>query len=243
MREAGAIVRECLQLASEMVAPGITTATIDVAIEAHIRSRSAEPAFKGYYGFPCAACISVNEEVVHGIPGDRVLVDGDIVGIDIGSIVRGYHGDAARTFPVGTISDEATRLLEVTRAALDAGVRVVGPGVKVSDISRAVQAVADAAGYGVVKQYVGHGLGRRLHEEPQVPNFVPPDGPETDLALRSGMVIAIEPMLNIGGDAVETLADHWTVVTQDRTLSAHFENTVAVTEAGHEVYTDKEQLS
>lgn len=238
MRIAGAIVGECLAIAGRMIAPGVTTAEIDAAIEGHIRSRDAEPAFKGYHGFPASICASVNEEVVHGIPSNRALKEGDIVGIDIGSIFRGYHGDAARTFPVGRISDEAQRLLDVTRRSLYAALDLVAPGVLISQLSAAVQAVAEEAGYGIVRQYVGHGIGRRLHEDPQIPNFVPPGGPEKDLALREGMVIAIEPMLNIGSEEVETLADRWTVVTRDRSLSAHFENTIAVTESGGEIYTE-----
>lgn len=244
MREAGAIVRECLELAGRMVAPGVTTAELDAAIEAHIRARGAEPAFKGYTipsvprAFPASSCISVNEEVVHGIPGRRTLREGDIVGVDIGTILRGYHGDAARTFPVGRITDTAQRLLAATRAALDAGVAAVRPGGRVSDISRAVQQVALAGGYGIVRQFVGHGIGRRLHEDPQIPNYVPDEGPDQDWVLRPGVVLAIEPMLNVGDDDVETLADGWTVVTRDRTLSAHFENSVAVTPDGHEVLTE-----
>jgi methionyl aminopeptidase len=244
MREAGAIVRECLELAARMVAPGVTTAELDAAIEAHIRARGAEPAFKGYAipsapcAYPASSCISVNEEVVHGIPGRRKLREGDIVGVDIGTIFRGYHGDAARTFPVGRIAEPARKLLAATRAGLDAGVAAVRPGGKVSDISRAVQQVAEAHGYGIVRQFVGHGIGRRLHEDPQIPNYVPPEGPDQEWVLRPGVVLAIEPMFNLGGDDVETLADGWTVVTRDRTLSAHFENSVAVTVDGREVLTE-----
>ncbi len=238
MRVAGAIVGECLGIAQRMVAPGVSTAQIDAAIEAHIRSRNAEPAFKGYHGFPASVCASVNEEVVHGIPSDTPLKAGDIVGIDIGSIYKGYHGDAARTFAVGEISAEAQLLLDITDKSLHAALDLVAPGILISQLSAAVQAVADEAGYGIVRQYVGHGIGRRLHEDPQIPNFVPPGGPENDLALREGMVIAIEPMLNIGSEEVETLADRWTVVTRDRSLSAHFENTIAVTENGGEIFTE-----
>ncbi|MHC5022104.1 MAG: type I methionyl aminopeptidase [Planctomycetota bacterium] len=238
MRVAGAIVGECLGIAQRMVAPGVTTGEIDAAVEAHIRSRDAEPAFKGYHGFPGSICASVNEEVVHGIPGNRVLKEGDIIGVDIGSIYKGYHGDAARTFAVGQISAEAQTLLDVTKRSLYAALDLVAPGVMISQLSAAVQAVAEEAGYGIVRQYVGHGIGRRLHEDPQIPNFVPPGGPEADLALREGMVIAIEPMLNIGTEEVETLADRWTVVTRDRSLSAHFENTIAVTEDGGEIFTE-----
>ncbi|MCI0341643.1 MAG: type I methionyl aminopeptidase [Planctomycetales bacterium] len=237
MREAGDVVAEALERAGELCRPGVRTSELDRAIEELIRRRGAEPAFKGLYGYPATICASVNEEVVHGLPGRRALREGDIIGVDVGAIVRGYHGDAARTIAVGTISPEASRLLETCREALERAIAAVGPGVRVSTLSRTIQAFVEGRGYSVVREYVGHGIGRRLHEDPQVPNFVPPDGPENDVTLRAGMAIAIEPMVNGGGAAVETLPDRWTVVTKDRTLSAHFEDTVAVTDAGREVLT------
>lgn len=217
-----------------MIAPGVRTSEIDQAVENYIRSKGALPSFKGYYGYPASTCISVNEQVVHGIPGDRVLQPGDIVGIDIGAFLDGYHGDGARTFAVGDVSPEAHRLMQVTRECLEKAIEKAVPGNRVGDISAAVQQHAEANGYGVVRQLVGHGIGRALHEEPQVPNFGNPGhGPK----LRPGMVLAIEPMVNQGTHEVYTLADEWTVVTQDHGLSAHFEHTVAITEQGPMVLT------
>lgn len=221
-----------------MIRPGITTAELDSAIEDLIRARGATPSFKGYYGYPASSCISVNEEVVHGIPGDRVLREGDIVGVDIGAYRDTYHGDGARTFAVGEVSEEALRLMTVTEECLKRAIEKAKPGNRVGDISSAVQRHAEESGYGVVRQLVGHGIGHALHEDPQVPNYV---GGNAGPLLRPGMVIAIEPMLNQGTYEVYTLSDEWTVVTRDHRLSAHFEHTVAITENGPVVLTTRDQ--
>jgi methionyl aminopeptidase len=216
------------------VKPGVTTADLDRLAEEFIIGEGAIPAFKGYRGYPATLCTSVNEEVVHGIPSARRLEEGDIIGIDVGAIVEGFYGDAAVTLPVGRISDEAARLIRVTEAALAAGLAQVRAGNRLSDISHAVQTVAEAAGYSVVTDFVGHGIGRNLHEDPQVPNFGKPgEGPR----LKEGLVLAIEPMVNIGGHEVEVLSDRWTVVTRDKSLSAHFEHTIAITPDGPKVLT------
>src|SRR3990172_9298445 len=217
------------------VKPGVTTTDLDRLAEEFILREGARPAFKGYRGFPATLCTSVNEEVVHGIPSPkRRLKEGDIIGIDVGAIVEGYYGDAAVTLPVGRVSDEAARLMEVTEAALAAGLAQVKVGNRLSDISHAVQTVAEAEGYSVVTDFVGHGIGRNLHEDPQVPNFGKPgEGPR----LKEGLVLAIEPMVNLGKHEVEVLSDRWTVVTRDKSLSAHFEHTVALTSDGPKVLT------
>lgn len=234
MREAGRITAACLRIVGEAVRPGITTAELDALAEEYIRGEGALPAFKGYHGFPATLCTSVDEEVVHGIPGPRVLTEGQILSVDCGAIVEGYYGDAARTFPVGAVSAEVTRLLEVTRASLEAGTACCRPDMRLFDISHAVQHVVEDAGFSVVREYVGHGIGRTMHEEPQVPNYGPAGkGPQ----LKPGMVFAIEPMVNAGGAAVRSLDDGWTVVTEDGSRSAHFENTIAVTEEGPLVLT------
>ena len=234
MRKAGAVVAECLDLASRIIRPGVTTAEVDAEVEKLIRSRGAKPSFKGYMDYPATACISVNEEVVHGIPGPRTIQAGDIVGFDIGAIWEGYHADAARTFAVGDVGEEARRLMQVTRAALLAGIEQARPGNRLSDISHAIQEVAEAAGFSVVRNLVGHGIGQHLHEKPQVPNYGPAGrGPR----LRAGMVLALEPMVNAGVPDVYTKKDQWTIVTVDSRLSAHYEQTVAITEAGPEVLT------
>ncbi len=221
-----------------MIQPGITTAELDRAIEDLILERGATPSFKGYYGYPASSCISVNEEVVHGIPGDRVLREGDIAGVDIGAYLDTYHGDGARTIAVGKVSDEARRLMRVTAECLTKAIEKVKPGNRVGDISGAVQRHAEANGYGVVRQLVGHGIGHALHEDPQVPNYV---GGNPGPLLRPGMVIAIEPMVNQGTYEVYTLADEWTVVTRDHKLSAHYEHTVAITENGPVVLTTRDR--
>ncbi len=217
---------ESLVHAGSLVVPGVRTGEINEAIEEFIVSRGGYPAFKGLNGFPAASCISINEEVVHGIPGKRELLNGDIVGIDIGVRYKGLYTDAAVTFLVGKVSPQAKRLLEVTKRALDAGIREARDGRWVRDISRAVQTVVEGAGYHVVRVLVGHGVGHHPHEEPQIPNYV---GPFRGRRLREGMVLAIEPMVNMGTASVRTLRDGWTVVTADRSLSAHFEHTVVVT--------------
>ncbi|NLY29920.1 MAG: type I methionyl aminopeptidase, partial [Firmicutes bacterium] len=214
--------------------PGITTASLDALAEEFIRDHNAIPAFKGYNGYPASICVSVNEEVVHGIPGARVLKGGDIVSIDIGVVVDGFYGDMARTYPVGEISEEAKRLISVTETALKKGIAAAVVGNRISDIGHAVQSCVEAHGMSVVRDFVGHGIGRNMHEEPQIPNFGRPGyGPR----LKPGMVLAIEPMVNVGGWEVVVLSDNWTVVTADRSLSAHFEDTVAVTEGGPLVLT------
>ncbi|NLT95726.1 MAG: type I methionyl aminopeptidase [Clostridia bacterium] len=235
MRDAGRIVAETHAELEKAVAPGITTLALDEIAEDYITKKGAIPAFKGYHGFPASICTSVNEEVVHGIPGLRVLKSGDIISIDIGAVINGYYGDAARTLPVGTISDDALNLLKVTEEALYKGIEQVKVGNRLSDISHAIQSHAEKNGYSVVRDYVGHGIGTKMHEAPQVPNFgLPGHGPR----LKPGMCLAIEPMVNMGTYEVETLLDNWTVVTRDKQLSAHFEHTVAVTEKGPLILTE-----
>lgn len=234
MRSAGKIVAQILAMLRERVQPGMTTAELDRIAEAAVRKEKAIPSFKGYRNFPASLCLSVNEQIVHGIPGKRVLKEGDILSIDLGVIYQGYQGDSAITVGVGTISPEAERLLLDTQAALDVGLRQVVAGRHLGDVSYAIELFAKEHGYGLVREYVGHGIGRAMHEDPQVPNFGEPGkGP----VLRPGMTLAIEPMLNMGGDETERLADGWTVVTKDRSLSAHFEHTVAVTNDGPDILT------
>lgn len=235
MREAGRITARTLRVVGEAIRPGISTAELDELAESTIRDAGAKPAFLGYHGFPATICASLNDEVVHGIPAkSRVLRDGDILSVDVGAIVDGYYGDSAMTFPVGSVSKDARRLLDVTSEALRAGIARCIEGMRLFDISSAIQAVAESAGYGVVREYVGHGIGRAMHEEPNVPNFGPAG---TGPTLKTGMVFAIEPMINAGGAAVRALDDGWTVVTQDGSLSAHFEHTVAVAEDGPMILT------
>lgn len=235
MRASGRILREALNAAGAAVKPGISTAELDEIVRARIEGAGARAAFKGYNGFPGHACISVNAEVVHGIPGDTVLAEGDLVSIDVGVEKDSFYADACETFPVGAISDIAGRLMDVTRGALAKGIEQARPGGRLGDISHAVQVHVEAHGYSVVRELVGHGIGRALHEEPQVPNFGPAgQGPE----LVPGLVLAIEPMVNEGREAVRTLSDDWTVVTADGRLSAHYEHTVAITEDGPRILTD-----
>jgi methionyl aminopeptidase len=229
MQANGTIVVECFAFARDFIRPGRTRRELDTEIERLILERGGKPAFKGFHGYPASTCISVNEEVVHGIPGPRKLQEGDIVGLDLGCVVDGFFGDAARTVAVGRISEEAARLMRVTREALAAGVDACRPGKRVGDIGHAVQAHAERHGYSVVREFVGHGIGTSLHEEPQVPNYGPPGRRER---LVAGMCLAIEPMVNVGGPEVEVLTDGWTAVTRDRSLSAHFEFSVAVTTFG-----------
>lgn len=234
MREAGRIVAETHRLMAKHIEPGITTGELDAIADHYIRSQKALPSFKGYNGFPASICASVNDQLVHGFHGKRKLNEGDIVTLDIGAQYRGYHGDSAWTYPVGKISEEAQRLLDVTEASLYAGLELVKPDVRLFTISHAIQRVIEDAGFSVVREYVGHGVGAELHEEPQIPNFGVPDrGPR----LKPGMVLAIEPMVNAGSRYVKTLEDNWTVVTVDGSLCAHFEHTVAVTAEGHEILT------
>ncbi|HEU4765405.1 MAG TPA: type I methionyl aminopeptidase [Candidatus Eisenbacteria bacterium] len=230
IRESAQIVGRCLLLLGKEVRPGITTQELDRIAEEYIRSQGGEPAFKGYRGYPASICASINEEVVHGIPsGKRVVKEGDVVSLDIGVKKAGFYGDAARTFAVGAVSEAAQRLLEATERSLYEGIDQARPGGRVSDISSAIEREVKRSGYSVVRALVGHGVGRELHEEPQVPNYGRPgEGPR----LRTGMVLAIEPMVNLGGADVVTLADQWTVVSADKSLSAHFEHTVAIGEEG-----------
>ncbi len=230
MREANRIAANILDEVGCLVVPGITTQELeDKALEL-CASFDVIPAFKGYLGFPFALCCSVNEEIVHGFPSSRPLVDGDILSIDFGVKFQGFYGDTARTFPVGNISEGAAHLLEVTLDSLNRGIEKAAPGNDLYDVSRAVQECVEAQGYSVVKRFVGHGIGRMLHEKPEVPNFVPKNS--SRLPLKPGMVIAIEPMVAMGTDQVEILSDGWTAVTKDRSLSAHFEHTVAITKDG-----------
>ncbi len=234
MREAGRITARALRLVGDAVRTGVRTRELDAIAEAAIREQGATPAFLGYQGFPASICSSVNEQVVHGIPGDVHLREGDILSVDIGAVFDGYYGDSAKTFPIGEVSDEAVRLMDATERSLQAGIEMCIAGNRLSDISHAVQVVAEGAGFSVVREYVGHGIGQAMHEEPQIPNYGPAGkGPE----LKPGMVLAIEPMINAGGAAVKSLTDGWTVVTVDCSLSAHFEHTVAVTADGPAVLT------
>jgi len=234
MREAGRIVALTHQELAKHLKPGITTKELDETAEKFIRSMGAIPSFKGYGGFSGSICISVNEELVHGIPGKRVLQDGDIVTLDIGAEVHGYHGDSAWTYAVGSITDEAKRLMDVTEQSLYKGLEQALPGARLSDISHAIQTYVEAAGFSIVREYVGHGIGRHLHEDPQIPNYGPPGrGPK----LKPGMVLAVEPMVNAGERYVRTLQDNWTVVTVDKSLCAHYEHTIAITEDGYEILT------
>lgn len=234
MREAGRIVAETHKLMKQAIQPGVTTAELDRIADTYIRSQGAFPSFKGYNGFPASICASTNEELVHGFPGPRKLVEGDIISIDIGAQYKGFHGDSAWTYGVGRISDEAQRLLDVTEASLYAGLALVKPDVRLFTVSHGIQKVIEEAGMSVVREYVGHGVGADLHEEPQIPNYGIPDrGPR----LKPGMTLAIEPMVVLGERYVKTLSDNWTVVTVDGSLCAHFEHTIAVTEDGYEILT------
>jgi methionyl aminopeptidase len=235
MRQAGHILAGVVDMLRESVRPGLSTAEIDEEVEEFIRRHGATPAFKGYRGFPATVCISINEEVVHGIPSaHRRVKEGDIVGLDLGCIVEGYYADCAFTLAVGEVPANVQKLLDVTRESLDLAIEQCRPGRRLSDISHAVQSHVERHGFGVVRAFVGHGIGRALHEEPQVPNFGEPGrGPQ----LRSGMVLAIEPMVTMGSWEVKVLDDGWTAVTRDGSLAAHFEHTVAVTDSEPEVLT------
>jgi len=235
MREAGRVSARALRLVGEAVGPGVTTAELDDIAETAIRAEGGVPAFKGYHGFPKTLCTSINCQVVHGIPSEMIkLREGDVISVDVGAIIDGYYGDNAYTFPVGKISGEATRLLSATKASLEAGIVQTREGNHLFDIGAAVQSVAEKAGFSVVREYVGHGIGRNMHEDPNVPNYgTPGKGPR----LEVGMVLAIEPMVNAGEAAVDSLPDGWTVVTRDGMLSAHFEHTVAITADGPVVLT------
>ncbi len=234
MRKAGRIVAETLLIVEDNIKPGITTAELNRIAEEFIIKSGAKPSFKGLYGFPASLCISVNDEVVHGIPGEYILRDGDIVSIDCGACFNGFNGDAARTFPVGDISIDAEKLIEVTKNSFFEGIKFAQAGNRLTDISYEIQNYVEASGFSVVRDYVGHGIGRNVHEDPEVPNFGKPGrGPK----LVEGMVLAIEPMVNAGNYKVKTLKNKWTVVTSDRSLSAHYENTVAILPDGPDILT------
>ncbi len=234
MRQAGRIVALTHEELKKHIKPGISTKELDSIAEKFIRSHDAIPSFKGYNGFTGSICASVNEELVHGIPGKRVLKEGDIISIDIGAEYNGYHGDSAWTYAVGKITEEDQKLLDVTEASLYKGIEEAKPGERLSNISHAIQTYVEANGFSIVREYVGHGVGKSLHEDPQIPNYGPPGkGPR----LKPGMVLAIEPMVNAGKRYVRTLSDNWTVVTTDGKNCAHFEHTVAITETGYEILT------
>ena len=234
MRRAGAVVGRLLKFLEPRVVPGIATIALDDAARGFLKSEGAEPAFLGYRGFPATICVSINEEVVHGIPGPRIIKAGDVVSLDVGAKVDGYYGDAAITVAVGAIPSKAQRLIDVTRRALEQALAITDDAHRVSDLSHAVQELVEREGFGVVRDFVGHGIGRALHEDPPIPNFGAPNrGPR----LQAGMVLAIEPMVTMGSWEVEVLSDGWTAVTKDRSLAAHFEHTVAVTEEGPDILT------
>ena len=239
MRQACRITAAARALAGEMVRPGVKTKDIDKAVREFIVSQGAKPSFLGYHGFPGSTCISVNNTVIHGIPGGYVLQEGDIVSVDVGAYYKGFHGDCAATFPCGTISAEAQRLIDVTKQIFFAGLRFCKKGLRVSDISHAIQTYVESNGFSVVRSFVGHGVGAQLHEEPEVPNYgAPGRGPR----LIPGMTLAIEPMVNVGTYEVEILRDKWTTVTADGKLSAHYENTVLITDGEPEILTVAEGL-
>ena len=234
MRRAGKITAAARALAGEMVKPGVTTREIDRAVEQFIRKNGAVPSFLNYHGYPGSACISVNDEVIHGIPGNRMLKEGDIVSVDVGACIGGFHGDCAATFPCGEISDEAQRLIDVTRESFFRGIALAKEGNRVFDISAAVQKYVEDNGFTVVREFVGHGIGRQLHESPEVPNYgTAGRGPR----LLRGMTLAIEPMVNAGTASIRQLSDGWTVKTLDGKLSAHYENTVLITDGEPEILT------
>ena len=236
MRDAGRIAAIAREIGGEHVKEGVSTAQIDREIKKCILSHGAKPSFLGYGGFPASACISVNEEIIHGIPSsDKILKNGDIVKIDVGAFYKGYHGDCAATFAVGEISEEAKRLIDVTKQSFFEGIAAIGEGKRIGDIGHAVQTYVENNGFSVVKEYIGHGIGRNLHEDPEVPNY---GAPGRGQRLRPGMTLAIEPMVNVGDWRVRVLNDQWTVVTVDGKLSAHYENTVAITENGVLILTD-----
>ncbi len=234
MRRAGRITAAARRLAGELVVPGATTLEIDSAVRKFIKSQGAVPSFLGYGGFPASACISVNEVVIHGIPDHRVLREGDIVSIDVGACIDGFHGDCAATFPCGKVSDEAMRLIKVTEESFWKGIAMARPGNRISDISHAVQQYVEANGYSVVRDFVGHGVGARLHEPPEVPNYGPAGH---GVRLQPGMTLAVEPMVCAGGWQVRVLKDKWTTVTADGSLAAHYENSILITDGDPEILT------
>ncbi len=234
MKEAGRIVAAVIAALTRAIAPGITTRELDALAVRELKRHGAAASFKGYRGFPASICVSVNDEVVHGIPGERVLQEGDIVGLDFGAYYRGFHGDAAVTVGVGNIDSQSRSLLEVAEGALRAGIAAARQGARLGDISAAIQSHVESRGFSVVREYVGHGIGREMHEEPQIPNFGPPgQGP----LLQNGMTLALEPMVNAGDWRTKVSANNWTVVTADGSLSAHFENTIAIDGAEAKILT------
>lgn len=234
MRQAGSIVRDALLLVEENIRPGITTRKIDSIVYEYITKCGAKPSFLGYEGYPASACVSVNDEVVHGIPSDRVIVEGDIVSVDVGAQVGGYHGDAARTFGVGAISGQLSNLIQVCRESFFEGVKYCVEGMRLGDISSAIQTYVESNGYSIVRELTGHGIGKQLHEDPYIPNYgIKGKG----VRLQNGMALAIEPMINMGARDVWCLEDGWTVTTRDGLPSAHYENTVVITQNGPEILT------
>lgn len=233
LREANRIVAKILDVLERQIAPGIRTMELEETASALCREYAVVPSFKGYNGFPFTICCSVNEEIVHGFPSERRLKEGDIVSVDMGVIYEGFHGDSARTFAVGEIGKKSRQLLEVTRDALYLGIEQARVGNQLYDISKAIQEHVESFGFGIVRRFVGHGIGRKLHEKPEVPNFVPSD--KEGLPLKQGMVLAIEPMVTLGSYEVQIMPDHWTAVTRDHSLSAHFEHSVAITAQGPEI--------
>jgi methionyl aminopeptidase len=240
MREAGRITAEVLKILTENVKPGMKTRELDNIAARELKKRGADSSFKGYRGYPATVCVSVNDEIVHGIPGDRVLKNGDIVSLDFGVVYNGFQGDAAVTVPVGDVSPAARKLIEATKGSLETGIAAARAGAKLGDVSAAIEGYAEARGFSVVREYTGHGIGREMHEDPQIPNTTePPYGlqPGTGPVLKKGMVIALEPMLNAGGWRTRVAEDRWTVLTADGSLSAHFEHTIVINNAEPEVLT------
>lgn len=234
MQKAGSITAQALQIAGESIKAGMTTYELDKIIQRFITSKGAKPSFLGYGGFTGSACISINDEVIHGIPGPRKIEEGDIVSVDVGAYIDGYHGDSARTFAVGEISDEAKALMKATEESLYKAIELAKPGARIGDLSAVIQEYNESRGFSIVKQFVGHGVGKDLHEDPEVPNF---GKAGHGIRLVAGMVIAVEPMVNLGGEAIKVLPDRWTVKTRDGSLSAHFEHTIAITADGAVILT------
>ena len=234
MTKAANIVKDLLNSIKDIIEPGVSTIELDRFAEKFITDRDATPGFKGLYGFPATLCVSINDEVVHGIPSNRVLNNGDIIGIDVGSIVDGFYGDHAKTFPVGHISDDNQKLINVTKECLMKGIEEAKPGNRIGDIGFAIQTYAESFGYGVVKELVGHGIGEKLHEEPQIPNY---GSKNTGPVIKEGMCFAIEPMINFGSEEIYTKSDNWTICTKDGSSSAHFEHTITISEEGAQILT------
>lgn len=240
MRESNRIVAEVLRILVKHIEPGMKTKEMDIIAEQELKKRGAESSFKGYRGYPATVCVSINDQIVHGIPGNRVFKEGDIVSLDFGAKYKGFHGDAALTVPVGKVTPEAQRLLDTTRESLEVGIAAAKAGGRLGDISAAIEAYAESKGYSLVREYTGHGIGRKMHEEPQIPNSTqPPYGlpAGTGPVLKKGMTIALEPMLNIGDWHTKVAEDQWTVLTADGSLSAHFEHTIAIDDNQAEVLT------